>query len=616
MTYSAIGILAAIILLIINRDVIWTDSSQKLIRTQKTYRYFLFGVLSYYITDALWGILDALHLTAALFVDTSVYFCTMALAVVLWTRYVIAYLESEGKFSTFLYYVGIIFFLFEIVAVFVNFFKPVLFWFDETGAYYAGPVRYVTLVVQILLFLLAVIYTMHVSSRSEGTVRNRHRAIGFFGVAMIILIIFQVFYPLLPFYAMGYMLGTCLLHSFVVEDEKEERRRELDNALQEAEKANRAKTVFLNNMSHDLRTPMNAIIGFTALASSSLDDKELTEDYLKKIAVSSQHMLSLINDVLDMSRIESGNMTLEESEVHLPQLIEELDAVIQPQITAKQLDFSVDLENIVHEDIVTDKLRLRQVFINILSNAIKFTPDGGSINICIIEKPSAGDDHMTTFEIRITDTGIGMSEEFQETIFDAFTREKTSTVSRIQGTGLGMSITKNIIDMMGGNISVSSKVGEGTEFVIEIPLRIADGSQDPDKPQMLSETDFAGKHILLAEDNEMNQIIAVHMLQEHGFTLDVASDGRQAVEMMEAAPAGTYDVILMDIQMPDMDGYEAAKRIRNLEDRQKASIPIIAVTANAFEEDRKLAIEAGMDDHLAKPYVVPDMLKTIEKLLK
>ena len=540
-------------------------------------------------------------------------------------------------------------------------------------------------------------------------------------------------------------------YSDVTETVREDRaqRDALADALVAAEHANKAKTTFLNNMSHDIRTPMNAIVGFTALATSHIDNKELVRDYLGKISVSSQHLLSLINDVLDMSRIESGKMTLDEAEVHLPDVIHDLRTIIHANITAKQLNLFIDTQDVVNEDIITDKLRLNQVFLNILSNAIKFTPNGGTISFSVIEKASPIPDH-AVFEFRIRDTGIGMSKEYQKTIFEAFTREKTSTVSGIQGTGLGMAITKSIVDMMGGTISVSSEEGKGTEFIVTIPcllngsienqdeipelqgLRVLVVDDDTDtclsvcsmlrsigmrpdwtsqgkesvirakeamkqsdafsayiidwqipdmngvevarqvrsligdsapiiiltaydwsdieteareagvtafcsKPIFLSElrkvlaapfqsghedaepetntADFSGKRVLLAEDNEMNQMIAQAILTESGLEVVIANNGQEAVTMMEEAPAGTYNIILMDIQMPIMDGYEAARLIRAFADPAKASIPIVAVTANAFEEDRKLALEAGMNGHLAKPYDIPKMMETLKQLL-
>ena len=390
----------------------------------------------------------------------------------------------------------------------------------------------------------------------------------------------------------------------------------LSKALVEAEHANRAKTTFLNNMSHDIRTPMNAIVGFTTLAASHVDEPEQVKDYLGKISTSSQHLLSLINDVLDMSRIESGKVSIEEAEVHLPDVIRDIRSIVQENAADRQQDLSIEMEHVVHEDVITDKLRLNQILLNILSNAMKFTPEGGAISLRMIEKPSASPDY-ASFEFRIRDNGIGMSEEFQKSIFEAFTRERTSTVSGIQGTGLGMAITKNIVDMMGGTIEVESKEGEGSEFIVCLDFRICEpAAQAETINSMTKDVDFTGKKVLLAEDNELNQQIALAILEGVGFAVDIAPDGEKAVEMMKESAAGTYDVILMDIQMPHMDGYEAARQIRALEDPEKAKIPIIAVTANAFAEDRKNAEDAGMDGHLAKPYEIPKMMETLAAILQ
>lgn len=532
-----------------------------------------------------------------------------------------------------------------------------------------------------------------------------------------------------------------------------ESQKALSDALIAAEHANRAKTAFLNNMSHDIRTPMNAIVGFTGLAATHIDNKEQVLDYLGKISVSSQHLLSLINDVLDMSRIESGKVTIEETDVHLPDMIHDLRTIIQSNIASKQLELFIDTQDVKHEDIIIDKLRLSQVLLNILSNAIKFTPSGGTISFRVIEKPSPADS-IANFEFRIKDNGIGMSEEFQKTIFETFTREKTSTVSGIQGTGLGMAIAKNIVDMMGGEISVDSTEGKGSEFIVGLPCKISSSStkfeplpelqglralvadddtdtclsvcsmlreigmrpdwtnygkeavirakdaldcadefqvyiidwQMPDlngietvrrirkiigentpiiiltaydwsdmeteareagvtsfcaKPLFMSELrnvlaqpfiaskeeqienkgeeeeypDFSGKRVLLVEDNQMNQILAENILTSVGFNVDIASDGIEAVEKMKSSSDGYYDVILMDIQMPQMDGYEATRQIRALDDKAKSEIPIVAVTANAFEEDRKISMEVGMNGHLAKPYDVPEIMSTLKELL-
>ena len=524
----------------------------------------------------------------------------------------------------------------------------------------------------------------------------------------------------------------------------------LSDAVAAAQSASRAKSDFLTNMSHDIRTPMNAIIGFTSLAATHVENKEQVLDYLKKISTSSQHLLSLINDVLDMSRIESGKVKIEEKAVHLPDLVHDVRSIIQPNVAAKRLSLFIDTMDIEDEDIITDPLRLNQILLNILSNAIKFTPTGGMISIRIAQKNGAPKG-CVCYEFRIKDNGIGMSEEFQKHIFEEFSREESSTVSGIQGTGLGMSITKNIVDLMGGTIALTSEPGKGTEFIVtlcftrsgqkaepkQLPqleglralvadddtntclnvstmlskigmrpewtisgkeavirtkyaveqgdafsvyiidwlipdmngieivrqIRKVIGNRCPiiiltaydwadiedearaagvtafcEKPLFLSElrrvlaepfraepaaepaqptaADLKGKKLLLVEDNELNREIALEILKEAGFVVDTAEDGAVAVQKIKQAAPGQYDLILMDIQMPNLDGYEATRQIRALPDAEKASIPIFAMTANAFEEDRQNALAAGMNGHIAKPLDVPHLLRVLADALK
>ena len=530
----------------------------------------------------------------------------------------------------------------------------------------------------------------------------------------------------------------------------EEQNRKLEIALQHEGAANRAKREFLFNMSHDIRTPMNAIIGFTSLAATHIDNREQVLDYLKKISTSSQHLLSLINDVLDMSRIESGKVKIEEKAVHLPDLVHDVRSIIQPNVAAKRLSLFIDTMDIEDEDIITDPLRLNQILLNILSNAIKFTPTGGMISIRIAQKNGAPKG-CVCYEFRIKDNGIGMSEEFQKHIFEEFSREESSTVSGIQGTGLGMSITKNIVDLMGGTIALTSEPGKGTEFIVTLCFTRSGQKAEPkqlpqleglralvadddtntclnvstmlskigmrpewtisgkeavirtkyaveqgdefsvyiidwlipdmngieivrqirkviwnrcpiiiltaydwadiedearaagvtafcEKPLFLSElrrvlaepfraepasepaqptaADLKGKKLLLVEDNELNREIALEILKEAGFVVDTAEDGAVAVQKIKQAAPGQYDLILMDIQMPNLDGYEATRQIRALPDAEKASIPIFAMTANAFEEDRQNALAAGMNGHIAKPLDVPHLLRVLTDALK
>ena len=525
----------------------------------------------------------------------------------------------------------------------------------------------------------------------------------------------------------------------------------LSNAVAAAETANRAKSTFLSNMSHDIRTPMNAIIGFTTLAISNIDDKDRVKDYLTKTLASSNHLLSLINDVLDMSRIESGKLHLEEVEVNLSDVLHDLKTIVSGQIYAKQLEFYMDAMDVTDEDVYCDKTRLNQILLNLLSNAIKFTPAGGTVSVRV--RQLAGKVHgCGQYEFRIKDNGIGMSPEFAKKIFEPFERERTSTVSRIQGTGLGMAITKNIVDMMGGTIEVQTAQGKGTEFTVCVPMR-AQTEQRPvekiteleglkalvvdddfntcdsvtkmlvkvgmraewtlsgkeavlrarqsiemsdayhayiidwrlpdmngievtrrirslnddtpiiiltaydwsdieveakaagvtafcSKPMFMSDlretlmsalgqkqtdaaqgllpeknADFKGKQILLVEDNELNREIAQEILREYGFLVDTAENGAVAVEKVSTAAPGSYDLVLMDVQMPVMDGYTATRKIRALDDPARAKIPILAMTANAFDEDRCNALESGMNGFLSKPIVISDLVQELHKIL-
>ncbi len=388
----------------------------------------------------------------------------------------------------------------------------------------------------------------------------------------------------------------------------------LQLAVQRETKANLAKREFLFNMSHDIRTPMNAIIGFTALAQTHIDDRGQVEDYLKKISVSSQHLLSLINDVLDMSRIESGKVTLEAKPVHLPELVHELRDIVQAVVSEKDLSLTLDTVGVENEDVIADPLRLEQILINVLANAVKFTPDGGQISLWIVQKDTAPAGY-ADFEFHIKDNGIGMSEEFQKHIFEQFARERTSTVSKIQGTGLGMAITKSLVDMMGGRITVKSEQGKGSEFTISLRFPIGEAKTEQTPPAAKASA-FTGKKLLVVEDNELNLEIASTLLKEAGFEVDTAENGKVAVEKVEAASADRYDLILMDIQMPEMDGYEATRRIRALPDTKKAALPIVAMTANAFEDDRKNALRAGMNGHIAKPLDIQKLFQVLSELLK
>ncbi|MDO4946895.1 MAG: ATP-binding protein [Fibrobacter sp.] len=398
----------------------------------------------------------------------------------------------------------------------------------------------------------------------------------------------------------------------------EQQQATLRDAFVTAQQASAAKSAFLNNMSHDIRTPLNAILGFSSLASTHLDEREQLKGYISKISTAGRHLLELVNDVLDMSRIESGKVKIDEAPASISAMIREIETIVNESSKEKSLTLIFDTSEVINDSVSCDKLRLNQVLLNLMGNAIKFSHDGGHVSLRVKQKGAAVD-QSAAYELVVEDDGIGMSEEFQKHVFEPFEREKTSTVSGIQGTGLGLAICKNIVNMMGGTISVQSESGKGTKFTVSLSFKIEETVvvEEPDvKIENLAPKSFKGLKVLLVEDNELNAEIAQSILQEAGFVVDTVGDGSVAVERIRTAELGQYDVILMDVQMPVMDGYEATRQIRAMHRSGISSLPIIAVTANAFEEDRLQALQAGMDGHVGKPIEIPKLLKTLESVLR
>lgn len=388
----------------------------------------------------------------------------------------------------------------------------------------------------------------------------------------------------------------------------------LKNALRRAEEGSRAKSSFLFAMSHDLRTPMNAIIGYAELMEAHWGEKEAATNYLQKLKGASQFLLALIGNVLEIARIESGKETLNEAPWNLMKLEETLDILLDREISRKQLTVNRNV-NIRHANVYCDALKIREIIMNLLSNAVKYTAEGGKIVLDIEEKPSVQDDFMT-LQIRVSDNGIGISKEYIPHIFDAFTRERSSSESGIIGTGLGLHIVKSFVDLMNGDISVESESGKGTCFTVEISCRkVPEEELQQQMEEQPENVSLAGRRFLLAEDNGLNAEIAMTILQDAEAEVELAADGKIAVDMLKDAPVGYYDTVLMDIQMPNMNGYQATGVIRKLPD-ERAKIPIIAMTANAFEEDRQAALAAGMDDYVAKPVEISELFRTIMKNLK
>ncbi len=395
--------------------------------------------------------------------------------------------------------------------------------------------------------------------------------------------------------------------------ELEERQVMLQKAVEEATKANAAKTVFFSNMSHDIRTPMGAITGFSKLALEDIDNKERVAEYLDKIITAGDHLLSLINDILDMSRIESGKMELSKEPSKVRDLCNDCADMIRDKMEEKKLRFETDLEALGDDTIYCDKLRFRQILLNLLSNAYKFTPDGGTVSLKG-KLLSAGD--RLTYEIRVKDTGIGMSKEFSEQIWDSFTREEVKAVHETQGTGLGMSIVKNIVNLMQGTVSLETAPGKGSEFTVTLPLEPCDAAAEASKQEKVAAADamnrrYDGRTILVVDDTPMNLKLAEHTLTKFGFTVRQTSSGIDAIELVKRSAPGEIDLILMDVSMPVMSGLEATRRIRALEDPALRSIPILAMTANAFASDIQDALDAGMNAHVPKPFLKEDLITKI-----
>ncbi len=903
-SYSVIGFIAIAVQLIIAFKVMFVSEINNERKTGRIYRMLMISMLAYYITDTLWGILAGLNWIPLLFIDTTVYYVAMSLIIVCFYMYFVEYLgmkDWKGRFFTMF---GKVFFLLEIIFLIVNFFKPWFFWFDDSDAYVAGPVRYIALWVQIAMFAFSSLVTLLDALKTEGTRRRRHLAIFFFSLIMLIAIIFQEKYPLLPFYALGCLIGSCVLHVYVVGDEQDEAanqlanykqailsdamialeanlsedelyygvwkddegneilledmielelpcsysryqkacnekyitgnndsflestdtkrlldlfekgitevtydyeaitlsgnhawlrrnvamirnqdgdviaytnvkdisavveqkmredaymhalateydsitiievtnddkhddrvmihgrlterlsalideetaneeiyhkkldlmmrfvhpddreqfhtetrrekvlqtfnenrahivnfrivvsdedylyyqlcfvplrdsngnlsgavagmkdvdaevrkemkdRQELEKARYAAEAANRAKTSFLFNMSHDIRTPMNAILGYTDVALKHRDDQERVDESLEKIKTAGGHLLNLINDVLEMSRIESGKLEITKEPSDILKVVKGVDNMSNSLAIPTSIDFKTEIGDIANPYVYLDELHANEVLINLTSNAIKYTPEGGKVRFRV-NQISPVTDGMTAFRFEIEDNGIGMSEEFQEHLFEAFSREKTSTVSKQQGVGLGLSIVKNIVELAGGTISVKSKQNEGSIFTVEMPMRVMDEDTikkyiEDNKPVDISKKEFtlAEKKVLLVEDNEMNREIATEILEEAGLVVDTAEDGEFALKKVKGKGIDYYDFILMDIQMPVMDGYEATKAIRALPDGDKAVV--IALSANAFEEDVQKSLSIGMNGHVAKPIDVKILFETMRNLVR
>jgi len=495
-----------------------------------------------------------------------------------------------------------------------------LFYADDAGVYHRGTL----FALQIVFPYTYVVVTL-VSAVAYSITRKEKRSAVIMAIALIPALICSVLQVIAggSYILAGLTLSAIFVYmELCMEDirkvEKlamlEKSKRELEEALDMANKANSAKTVFLNSMSHDIRTPMNAIIGFTDLLGENLGDEKKARDYIGKIKSSSDYLLSLINNVLEMARIESGRSDLDERDISVEKSLDAVYWIFEAQMKEKHIDFIWDV-NVKHNNIKCDVVKLKEILMNIINNAYKYSLPGDSVAVRIEEIPCDHDGY-ARIQTTVKDTGIGMSEEFLEHIFEDFTRAQTSTESGQFGTGLGMAIVKKIVDLMGGTIDVQSKQGVGTTFTVTLEHKIAEiAAENREVVKSTEDYSFRGKRILLVEDNDLNAEIAQTILAGTGMTVDRACDGIQCVDVLKGSEPGYYDMVLMDIQMPNMDGYEATRIIRQFEDKRLSEIPIIAMTANAFAEDRKQAFDAGMNGHIAKPINAEDLKMTLAGIL-
>lgn len=517
------------------------------------------------------------------------YYLTMVLAVISLAQYVARNMRPESlkvfRWGFFWVYAA------TIALVAANHWTGIIYTVTAQGEYLRGKANMLPSTIAFVLYVLLF------AAMLRGSIRGRKRSLYFVTYALPVCVMsLQYVFPELPFYSMAFsliLIGMALT--------KEYRQRELlVDALNAAERANRAKTTFLNNMSHDIRTSMNAIIGFTALAAAHVDEPELVQDYLAKISTSGQHLLSLINDVLDMSRIESGRVKIEEKEVHLPDVMHDLRTIVNANIVSKNIEFFIDAVDVDNEDILCDKLRLNQVLLNLLSNAVKYTKNGGQIIVRIIQKPGFSNGY-ATYEFHVKDNGIGMSKEFQKNLFEAFTREESATVSGIQGTGLGMAISKNIVDMMGGTISVESEEGKGTEYTVSIPFKVLGNSAKYEVVPQLQ-----GVRVLVADDDSDTAISVSRMVQEIGMRSEWTLSGKEAVLRTRVAveQGDEFGAYIIDWRMLDLNGIETVRRIRKLIGESK---PIIILTAYDWADIEQEAREAGVTVFCSKPLFMSEL---------
>ena len=608
---ALIGLLAVLILLLVNYDILFQSGKTQNLPAVKMYRRFLFAVLAYYISDTLWGVFSELNLFSLLFANVVIYYIVMAAGILTWTRYVVAYLGDESRFSKLLLWTGRIFFVTITLASLVNIFTPVLFWFDDAGEYHACPARYAQLIFQIVLFLLTAAYTFRATLRLEGTIKRRHRTICLFGLVIAVALILQLEFLFLPMYTIGYMLGTCLLHTFVVSERVEEyRRASLESLRREkeaAEQASLAKSEFLSNMSHEIRTPINAVLGMNELILRECDDDNILS-YAENVRSSGNTLLGLINDILDFSKIESGKIEIIPVDYDLSSTLNDMVVMIHNRADDKGLAFNVDFDPNVPKQLFGDEVRIKQVITNILTNAVKYT-ETGSVTFSVGFDTCEDDPDSIILHVKVKDTGIGIKPEDMKKLFSKFERIEEKRNRNIEGTGLGMTITKNLLDMMGTSLQVESTYGTGSTFFFDLKQKV--GKWEPLGDYRTSVSMLLKEHkkykekftapeatVLVVDDNPMNLTVFKSLLKRTKIIIDTASSGDEALQM---AQSKMYDMIFLDHMMPGKDGIETLHELRAQTDGPNEATVTVCLTANAISGAREQYLAAGFNNYLTKP---------------
>lgn len=617
-TAEIMSILVCVILLCY---CVFEKKEKEKTRRDKLFVLLLVSCVAALVADALSWILDGnIRLLPVLYICTTLATLMSFVLICEFIIFLTAYIREKQEISLLFEYIYMVFTLAAIIFVVVTSINGKLFTY-ENGVYADGPwyTAYIIINIVAMLLSLVVFFTYRKSLSQHDFIAT---------LPYIILpCIAAAINAIVPEFSYAYPAVTLALVVVYImlqindEIQKEVKAREaLEDAKIAAESANRAKTAFLFNMSHDIRTPMNAILGYTDVAIKHRDDQARVDDSLEKIKIAGGHLLGLINDILEMSRIESDKLEITEEPADIRKLIEGVAQMTDSLAITKSIDFQTEVENITDPFVYTDELHANEVLINITSNAIKYTPEGGKVRFKV-DQLSPAVDGKAVFRFVVEDDGIGMSDEFQQHLFEAFSRERTSTVSKQQGAGLGLSIVKKIVDLAGGTISVNSRQNEGSTFTVEMPVRVMDEEavrkyEEDNRPPEIVEKEFSfeNRKVLLVEDNEMNREIATEILEDAGLAVDTAEDGAFALKAVEENGLEHYDFILMDIQMPVMDGYEATKAIRAMPGGDK--VTIIAVSANAFEDDVQKSLSVGMNAHVAKPIDVNVLFETMRELAR